>query len=473
MPFILFLFSLVTAADYSEHLYLLPYTKSTSLAVFTFTFSWNSTNFLLTNFDLFPRVIPTVLGSAHADYFQLTLTQGQIRPEADYALALLAEKAVVDFSTKESGVTMRTEETADWERLTGLLGVLVCSPVRALKPIKMVNGDLYVHAHDFNCKENLGNVIKLLPCRDARGLGQLLTDSLYEHGYMHISHAAKRSKNEYFYTIEVMTEVPSMSPFKPKAQQACLLSEVTHFSPSLSLIHESFSDIQFSAIDFPVLNPSGKCVKLTSERRLGGDMHSFEAWYEHKVGNCFADELDVTVTEYFPEQLTPMLHTLITSGTWTIAKLSQGWILTICAHLNQGKTLQIKLRLVKHMQQFESYPTDPQRGWDVPSTPLRYYFTDRNLGREQPTSRLLVMIPEPDFSMPFNVMCITGTLISFFFTTLQTFTLWKEPTHWSSPRYEDEVVKAERFKTRVSQAFFICSIGTVLALDHYGVVKLW
>jgi hypothetical protein len=131
----------------------------------------------------------------------------------------------------------------------------------------------------------------------------------------------------------------------------------------------------------------------------------------------------------------------------------------------------LKVRLVKVMQVFESYPTDPQRGWDVPSMPLFYSYKGERL--EQPTSRLLIMIPEPDFSMPFNVMCVACSLISFYFTTLQTFTLWKRPTHWSSPRYEDEVIKAERVKKYARHTFLAITVVTIYLLDKYGIVSVF
>jgi hypothetical protein len=59
------------------------------------------------------------------------------------------------------------------------------------------------------------------------------------------------------------------------------------------------------------------------------------------------------------------------------------------------------------------FPPDVSRGFDVPCGVVR--LAD---GRHVYTESLLVMLPFPDFSMPFNVIAFTSTLLAFFFGSL-------------------------------------------------------
>jgi hypothetical protein len=59
------------------------------------------------------------------------------------------------------------------------------------------------------------------------------------------------------------------------------------------------------------------------------------------------------------------------------------------------------------------FPPDVSRGFDVPAGVIR--LAD---GRHVYTESLLVMLPFPDFSMPFNVIAFTSTLLAFFFGSI-------------------------------------------------------
>jgi hypothetical protein len=458
------------ASPYHEELHLIPYTRSTLLAGFHFTFLWDSPSpALVTNFEYFPPFLPAAMDQAGSNYWEVTLTQGQGAQFAGEMLEAYNSLAHTAFTLRESGLTARADYTTNWSLLSPHLGALVCGHLSTFTPTLLLHNEWHIHGHDFNCKENLVNVIKLLPCRDGKGLGQLLKDALYGSGYNHVMHRGIRELNRWRYDVEVLAEVPSTMSFRVKKEAVCLSSVV--YLPEGQAVNRTTADkVSLDTLAAP--QPSGKCVSLISERRLGGDIHSFEAWYQHQVENCLDEPVDVTITELFPPQMIPLFSSLILSaGSWTVNKGEAGWELTVCSRLQPGERIRLKVRLVKVMQVFESYPTDPQRGWDVPSMPLFYSYKGERL--EQPTSRLLIMIPEPDFSMPFNVMCVACSLISFYFTTLQTFTLWKRPTHWSSPRYEDEVIKAERVKKYARHTFLAITVVTIYLLDKYGIVRVF
>jgi len=64
------------------------------------------------------------------------------------------------------------------------------------------------------------------------------------------------------------------------------------------------------------------------------------------------------------------------------------------------------MKVRKLMLNFEEYPNDPNRGHNIPHMPVAE-------GLWSPS--ILVKIPEPDFSMPFNVNAVTNAVIGFLF----------------------------------------------------------
>ena len=67
------------------------------------------------------------------------------------------------------------------------------------------------------------------------------------------------------------------------------------------------------------------------------------------------------------------------------------------------------MRIDKQLMNFEEYPNDVARGFNLWHMPLFYTFDGIN-NKQLTTPSMLVMTPEPDFSMPFNVNSVTHVL---------------------------------------------------------------
>lgn len=87
-------------------------------------------------------------------------------------------------------------------------------------------------------------------------------------------------------------------------------------------------------------------------------------------------------------------------------------------------SIQITIDYEKAFLSMSDFPPDVSRGFDVQAgvvtilsatTPVRLY-----------TESLLIVLPSPDFSMPFNVIAFTSTLLAFFFGSLFN-TLYSSP----------------------------------------------
>lgn len=74
--------------------------------------------------------------------------------------------------------------------------------------------------------------------------------------------------------------------------------------------------------------------------------------------------------------------------------------------------------VTKSFLRYTEHPPDAQRGWDLPPAVLVPLTLDQvNLQRIY-TPVLLVDVATPDFSMPYNVIIMTSTLIAYIFGSI-------------------------------------------------------
>lgn len=72
---------------------------------------------------------------------------------------------------------------------------------------------------------------------------------------------------------------------------------------------------------------------------------------------------------------------------------------------------------------FEDFPPNPLRGMEVPPAVVAVYLYGEKSGEllgvhRVATEALLIDVPSPDFSMPFNVVTLSSTLLAFFLGTM-------------------------------------------------------
>jgi GPI-anchor transamidase subunit T len=72
------------------------------------------------------------------------------------------------------------------------------------------------------------------------------------------------------------------------------------------------------------------------------------------------------------------------------------------------------LEVTKAFLRYTEHPPDAQRGWDLPPAVFVPIGLEDGVGRIY-TPILLVDLATPDFSMPYNVIIMSSTLITFIF----------------------------------------------------------
>ncbi|KAI0047315.1 Gpi16 subunit, GPI transamidase component [Auriscalpium vulgare] len=78
-------------------------------------------------------------------------------------------------------------------------------------------------------------------------------------------------------------------------------------------------------------------------------------------------------------------------------------------------TVRLSMNVRKSFLRYTEHPPDAQRGWELP--PAVFIPVD-SAARRMYTSPLLVDLPTPDFSMPYNVIIMSCTLIALLFGSL-------------------------------------------------------
>ncbi|KAG8884290.1 Subunit of the glycosylphosphatidylinositol transamidase complex-like protein, partial [Tulasnella sp. 403] len=78
---------------------------------------------------------------------------------------------------------------------------------------------------------------------------------------------------------------------------------------------------------------------------------------------------------------------------------------------------QITMLFSKSFIAYTEHPPDAERGWDLPPAVISFADPNDPEGPEQRiyTRNLLIDLPTPDFSMPYNVIIMSSTVIALFF----------------------------------------------------------
>lgn len=78
--------------------------------------------------------------------------------------------------------------------------------------------------------------------------------------------------------------------------------------------------------------------------------------------------------------------------------------------LPANSTTQLHMAFQKNFIAYTEHPPDAERGWDLP--PAVISLAD---GGRIYTKNLLIDLPTPDFSMPYNVIIMSSTVVALFF----------------------------------------------------------
>jgi phosphatidylinositol glycan class T len=131
--------------------------------------------------------------------------------------------------------------------------------------------------------------------------------------------------------------------------------------------------------------------------------------------------------ESLPWFLRPYIHTLKVDGG-TIEKMyytplldrERGTHLELLIEIPAESTVELRYDFEKAILRYTEYPPDANRGFDIPAAIIRVLPSNQTesasefdtQGSYLRTTSLLLPLPTPDFSMPYNVIILTSTVIA-------------------------------------------------------------
>ena len=453
-------FLLALAHGYQETITFISLDAYNTISILNFTDSLAVSSISpFTHLNTFPISILELLEKTSS--FSAILTWGTpetLKPRLSDYTSKTGRK--LQLSQPGLSIFATTQNWSDFINKLSITLTLAALPA-STRPIELP-ASLFWHSNDFLCVENLKKLESLLPCR-GKGLTSLL-DQLATSKYLSVSLQASRNTlassllENYSYSI-VITALR-------KEQYSGVLSQC---NTSVEIFEEGLeeytSSLRLSKLALSPVKAKSQ-PEILSLRSLQDEEHGFTARFFHTLSNTSKNPIKVSIIEHFNKALVPLLSTF-SHRPAVFTRYTEGWVAKFEVEVAPGQEVVISLSLNKKILGFEEYPTDPQRGWDI--LPMPFYWNDQ----VDVSNALLVMIPEPDFSMPFNVICITGTVIAFFFTSLQSIQTWKDAAHWSGEEYETTIVKARKTMNLLRNVVLAVCLTVLYILDRQGIVKMF
>lgn len=192
------------------------------------------------------------------------------------------------------------------------------------------------------------------------------------------------------------------------------ITDARHFRLGSTLdIHLPQQLLPPSAPESPHLSISRQITGYGQER---GGMHTI-------ISNPHPHPLRIVYLESLPWFLRPYIHTLELLGDAKLEKMflrpaidrKKGTHLELLIEIPARTTAELTYEFEKAGLRYTEYPPDANRGFDVPPAIVRILGEDGGYLR---TTSLLLTLPTPDFSMPYNVIILTSTVIALGFGSI-------------------------------------------------------
>ncbi|KAK3711468.1 Subunit of the glycosylphosphatidylinositol transamidase complex-like protein [Vermiconidia calcicola] len=223
-------------------------------------------------------------------------------------------------------------------------------------------------------------------------------------------------------TVEVISET-AIPQSTSSGSRAYRLPKDANFD--LDLPHQALESSSSGAfaLEQPPLYASRQLTGHGAER---GGMHTL-------LRNPHPYAQRIVYLESLPWFLRPYMHTLELSGAGgkmekmfytPLLDRQRGTHLELLIEIQPRSTVEITYDFEKAILRYTEYPPDANRGFDIPAAVIRVLpnnaTQDQGQGRDYylRTTSLLLPLPTPDFSMPYNVIILTSTVIALGFGSI-------------------------------------------------------
>ncbi|KAI8053772.1 GPI transamidase component PIG-T [Syncephalis plumigaleata] len=439
---------------------------------------------------LFSPAMAQIIDKYKVTSLRLSLTQGTWMPERwDYPV--VGEESAG--SGAELWAQLQTDsqlESVDqrWRGLTHALAGVFCASLNFIDDTHTVAPQLAFKQEagsglrygllprESVCTENLTPWIKQLPCQSKAGLANLLnTHRIYKANYhsmiIHVQHTANGLELR-------QTVVSVLEPTQQEQEQeqgwslwaslerylpkACPLARQSRFVINLLEDEQQVRATVEPTETIKVDEQRWAIYDLIKEQRSDlnvGYLYGFSADHgslAFELKNRATSNARVSLLQVTPWYMNLFMHTLdielVETSSVNQSDILQQWyyqpaadrrrstLLELQLNLPAQSTIRLNISFRKLFLRYTEYPPDANHGFDIGPAVLTMYNNNtdndnvyyRHLeGGRFYTTPFLLNSPLPDFSMPYNVITLTCTIIALFFGSM--FNLLSrnfEPIRW-------------------------------------------
>ncbi|KAG9003247.1 Subunit of the glycosylphosphatidylinositol transamidase complex-like protein [Tulasnella sp. JGI-2019a] len=322
------------------------------------------------------------------------------------------------------------------------------------------------------CTENLTPFLKLLPCKSRSGIASLLNphrlfDANYHGIGMHVVWKEKtgveltltfgavmdpvralesKKKRDWSFSSLFGRTIPHACPVASASRiEVDLPNAPYHISPEPLLVHgpqiaiydlsQPFGSVdvslywplesQFQPVPItPTSSVSARRVLTGGSQSQGGILYTFT--------NRLNKTQEIVCVESAPWFIDYFLNTrkvtvngiekddVILCTAYTLPKSHHPTLIETVLQLPPTSTTVIHIAFSKSFIAYTEHPPDAERGWDLPPAVISFRLSDEGVAPERRiyTRNLLIDLPTPDFSMPYNVIIMSSTVVALFFGSI-------------------------------------------------------
>ncbi|CAI5451629.1 unnamed protein product [Caenorhabditis angaria] len=409
------------------------------------------------DFEVFPRILDELIEEYDVKYLLVIMGQGRWK---DDKWGRKTQPGAVHGAQVYADFEANSEEGADKklrfliEALNGILCTslsqisLITSPQLEIfkRPKYSTSQQIFrrygILSRETTCTENLTRLRKLLACRQS-GISILLHPSkLYDVLY-HASHLIVK-KNEKISEMEVgITAVfKNKNPiqgsnwllssiFESKLSSSCGIATKSQIEANNQIYDvknlETSFDIEITSK--PISNEAKLVKGWTSQG--GSDQQNGILHISLQNGDL---DSKLEVSQILPYFVQPRYAKISFKNCQITRKALQtskneksSALLQYEIIIKSGEKCEITIPFDKKILRLDDYPPDANHGMHIPAAVI--FVSQKSDSYTIHTNPILVALPVPDFSMPFNVICFVATAFALIFGPLQLYsTMWLAPS---------------------------------------------
>eukprot|EP00743_Colponemidia_sp_Colp-15_P004473 GILK01004823.1.p1 GENE.GILK01004823.1~~GILK01004823.1.p1 ORF type:complete len:478 (+),score=26.16 GILK01004823.1:38-1471(+) len=394
------------------------------------------------HYEIFPKALAQIMNRFSVEEYHVSLTQGRWQALAwgNAPIETYPYGGEVWAYLSKSHGTVSNSSRSDWRALNRAMGSLICASLEKLDEKRSVKiptpfssvfdprsdrmgslDTLYgILPSEAVCTENLTPWSKLIPHRNKDGVGKYINslrfaESPYHALVTHVERLANRSL--------ALTQVLSFVSRKKIRPDSPLLPSSAHNAGAVLQFQRYWigaAQSQYGGLGMRVHNLLHCAVRVTYLDALPYFLrlyfHTMKININGKPIHILKELEDLTFQP--------------SDGQSTQTFLGFSFVLPALS------SFALSVDIEKSFLHIDAFPPDPSRGFDVGPASILYQTVETGSGcaasepRRMVSDALLVMLPQPDFSMPFNVITLSSTIVAFFFGSL--FNLFtRRHLHWS------------------------------------------